>query len=59
MLSRFASPHFPVPLGVFRAVNDAHIYDTDVQKQVSEVTEKKGLGDMKKLLTSGDTWTVA
>ncbi len=57
MLSRFTHPTFPVPLGVFRAVN-APCYDAEVQKQVNAVTEKKGKGDMKALLASGETWTV-
>lgn len=57
MLSRFTHPHFPVPMGVFRAIPSA-IYDRDVLAQVNAVIEKKGVGDMKKLLFSGDTWEV-
>jgi 2-oxoglutarate ferredoxin oxidoreductase subunit beta len=57
MLSRFHYPQFPVPMGVFRSIPD-HIYDRDVQEQVKSVIEKKGPGDMKKLLFSGDTWEV-
>lgn len=57
MLSRFTFPTFPVPMGVFRAV-ESTIYDNEVQKQVNTVTEKKGKGDMKALLMSGETWVV-
>jgi 2-oxoglutarate ferredoxin oxidoreductase subunit beta len=57
MLSRFTHPTFPVPLGVFRSVS-APCYDAEVQNQVNAVTEKKGKGDMKALLASGETWTV-
>lgn len=57
MLSRFHYPKFPVPMGVFRSIAD-HVYDKDVQDQVKSVIEKKGAGDMKKLLFSGDTWEV-
>lgn len=56
-LSRFKHPAFPVPMGVFRAV-EAPVYDAEVQKQVDSVVEKKGKGDMAALLKSGDTWEV-
>lgn len=57
MLSRFVHPHFPVPMGVFRAVPSI-IYDQDVNAQVNSVIAKKGAGDMNKLLHYGDTWEV-
>lgn len=57
MLSHFKTPSFPVPMGVFRNVA-APIYDEDVKKQVQSVTEKKGKGDLAKLLNSGETWEV-
>jgi 2-oxoglutarate ferredoxin oxidoreductase subunit beta len=57
MLSRFHYPAFPVPMGVFRAIS-APCYDLEVEKQVNAVIEKKGKGDMKALLMSGETWEV-
>ncbi|MFZ4714039.1 MAG: 2-oxoacid:ferredoxin oxidoreductase subunit beta [Bacteriovoracaceae bacterium] len=57
MLSRFSHPAFPVPMGTFRSVAST-IYDQEVQNQVNAVTAKKGKGDMKALLMSGETWEV-
>ncbi|MCA9269169.1 MAG: CBS domain-containing protein [Planctomycetales bacterium] len=48
---------FPEPIGVFRAV-DAPRYDAELNRQVDEAIAKKGRGDLKKLLNSGETWTV-
>lgn len=58
MLSRFTHPSFPVPFGVFRMV-ESTCYDNEVDKQLKSVVEKKGKGDMKSLLNSGETWTVS
>jgi 2-oxoglutarate ferredoxin oxidoreductase subunit beta len=49
---------FPEPMGVFRAV-DAPKYDDELQRQVDDVTQKKGAGDLQNLFHSGDTWDVA
>ncbi|HSG69169.1 MAG TPA: 2-oxoacid:ferredoxin oxidoreductase subunit beta [Planctomycetaceae bacterium] len=59
LLSRMRRENgFPEPMGVFRAV-DAPKYDDELQRQVDEVTQKKGAGDLQKLFHSGDTWDVA
>ena len=58
LLSRMdQTPGFPTPIGVLRAV-DAPRYETLVADQVRAVTEKKGRGDLGKLLRTGDTWSV-
>jgi 2-oxoglutarate ferredoxin oxidoreductase subunit beta len=57
MLSHFKAPNFPVPMGIFRCVEDS-VYDEEVRKQVQSVTEKKGKGDLAKLLNAGETWEV-
>jgi 2-oxoglutarate ferredoxin oxidoreductase subunit beta len=58
LLSRMDQmPGFPTPIGVLRAV-DAPSYETLVADQVRAVTEKKGKGDLGKLLRTGDTWSV-
>ena len=33
-------------------------YEMQVNSQVHDVTEKKGVGDLQKLVTGRDTWTV-
>ncbi len=48
---------FPEPIGVFRAV-DRPKYDQELNKQVTDAIEKRGRGDLGKLFTSGETWTV-
>jgi 2-oxoglutarate ferredoxin oxidoreductase subunit beta len=58
LLSRMdQTPGFPTPIGVLRAV-EAPKYEALVADQVRVVTEKKGKGDLAKLLRTGDTWEV-
>ena len=57
MLCRLEGEGVPAPLGIIRQV-EAPVYDAQVEDQINEVTEKKGAGDMAKLLHAGDTWEV-
>jgi 2-oxoglutarate ferredoxin oxidoreductase subunit beta len=57
-LARMHYPEFPVPLGVFLAI-DKPVYETMLMDQIREAREKKGDGDLAALFRSGDTWTVA
>jgi 2-oxoglutarate ferredoxin oxidoreductase subunit beta len=58
LLARMEEIHdLPVPIGVFRAVSKP-TYDEMVDAQVRTAIEQQGPGDLKKLLNSGDTWTV-
>jgi 2-oxoglutarate ferredoxin oxidoreductase subunit beta len=57
MLAQMEAPSFPVPVGVYRNV-EAPIFDASMREQVAQVTAKKGVGDLKSLLYSGDTWEV-
>jgi 2-oxoglutarate ferredoxin oxidoreductase subunit beta len=58
LLSRLdQTPGFPTPIGVLRAV-EAPRYETQVEAQLRAVTEKKGKGDLARLLRTGDTWEV-
>jgi len=50
-------PEFPTPIGVFRELSK-ETYDEGVHRQIKEVTEMKGEGDLKTLLFSGNTWEV-
>jgi 2-oxoglutarate ferredoxin oxidoreductase subunit beta len=56
-LSRMRAPEFPLPMGVFRAV-EAPTYNDQLHAQVDAVKAKKGQGDLRKLLFSGDMWEV-
>ena len=56
-LGQFESPDFPVPFGVFRDV-DKPSYES-LSKQLSESARAaKGRGDLQRLLSSGETWTI-
>jgi 2-oxoglutarate ferredoxin oxidoreductase subunit beta len=50
-------PEMPVPVGIFRDV-DAPIYETGVNAQVDEAVARKGAGELKDLVHSGEIWTV-
>jgi 2-oxoglutarate ferredoxin oxidoreductase subunit beta len=50
-------PEFPVPVGVFTAV-DAPIYENVLLEQEQRAISDRGPGDIGKLLLSGDTWRI-
>ena len=56
-LASLQRPDFPVPIGVFRAVEKAP-YEAMLDEQVESSIRERGLGDLHALLHSGDTWTV-
>ena len=56
-LARMDLPRFPVPIGVFRAVQRP-TYDQLVNEQVQTAIYSQGPGDLEKLWNSGDTWEV-
>jgi 2-oxoglutarate ferredoxin oxidoreductase subunit beta len=45
------------PIGVFRDV-ERPVYDELMAEQLEKAREKKGPGDLEKLLHAGDTWTI-
>ena len=57
MLSRMRYPDFPEPLGVFRAVQH-EVYGDIVRRQNQQAIAKSGEGDLQKLVTGDETWTV-
>lgn len=63
LLSRFfdqpaaGHDHLPRPFGVLYAVNRV-CYDDAVNVQVDDVVQRKGKGDLNKLLRGTETWTV-
>jgi 2-oxoglutarate ferredoxin oxidoreductase subunit beta len=57
LLSRMRHPQFPEPIGVFRnVVNET--FEEAVRGQIDQAVEQRGKGDLQKLFSSGDTWTV-
>ena len=56
-LSRMRNPDFPEPIGVFRDV-DRPTYDEMINGQVEQAKKDKGDGELAKMFTAGDTWTV-
>jgi len=57
ILASLQRPDFPLPVGVFRAVEKA-TYERMLQHQVDSAIAERGRGDLRALLHSGDTWTV-
>ena len=56
-LASLARPQFPIPIGVFRAVEKS-TYERQLDDQVTAALAERGKGSLEKLLYSGDTWTV-
>lgn len=53
----FFDESLPQPFGVFYREKRVN-YDSQLQEQLQLVKEKRGKGDLKTLLESGDTWTI-
>jgi 2-oxoglutarate/2-oxoacid ferredoxin oxidoreductase subunit beta len=51
-------PTGPTPIGVFRDVRRA-VYGAELARELEEKRARVGLDDLRELLHSGDTWTVA
>ncbi|MGH9689772.1 MAG: 2-oxoacid:ferredoxin oxidoreductase subunit beta [Candidatus Acidiferrales bacterium] len=51
-------PGFPTPIGVLRSWENYPRYEDLISNQIREVQEKRGKGDLAKLLRTGDTWEV-
>lgn len=57
LLSRLTPPHFPTPIGIFRAA-ERPLYESGVHNQIKAARDKRGPGNIEALLKSGDTWEV-
>lgn len=57
LLSNINHPEFPVPMGVFRSV-EKPTYEDMLNQQVVSSTRKKGKGNLKDLIYSGEIWEV-
>jgi 2-oxoglutarate ferredoxin oxidoreductase subunit beta len=57
LLSRMMVPQFPEVFGVLRQVSHP-TYEELQQKQMDEVTTRKGKGDLDKLFRNDDLWVV-
>ena len=57
ILAQMGHPEFPVPLGVFRAV-ERPTYEVMMERQVEDAIARQGKGDFAALFAEGDTWTV-
>jgi 2-oxoglutarate ferredoxin oxidoreductase subunit beta len=56
-LASLQRPSFPLPIGVFRAVEQP-TYEALLERQVEDAIARRGPGSLEKLLGSGDTWRV-
>jgi 2-oxoglutarate/2-oxoacid ferredoxin oxidoreductase subunit beta len=57
ILSNMEQPDYPAPLGVIRRVEKL-TYTDGLMAQIEQAKAKSGVGDLKKLFHSVDTWTV-
>lgn len=57
ILAHMRYPEYPVPIGVFRAV-ERPTYDELMQQQIDRAVERQGPGDLEALFNQGDTWVV-
>jgi 2-oxoglutarate ferredoxin oxidoreductase subunit beta len=57
MLSRMFWPDYPVPVGVLRAVSRP-THDALIEDQLTAAVARSGAGDLEKVLSGGETWTV-
>ncbi len=57
MLSRIFWPEFPVPVGVIRDLRRP-THDELMTAQIDDAIAQRGPGDLGRLLTGGETWTV-
>ncbi len=58
LLSRMRHPDFPEPIGVLRDIQRTR-YETEMVRQVADAKAKRGEGDLAKLFSSAETWTVS
>ncbi len=58
MLTQLLQPNFPEPMGVLFRDPDEPTYDSLVEDQVKQATEKSGPGDLRTLIEGPSTWTV-
>lgn len=58
ILSSLDPSKFPTPVGLIRQV-EKPAYDAELAKMQEQVIASKGKGDLQKLLSSGETWTVS
>lgn len=56
-VAQMSAPDWPVPLGVFRAVEDPS-YEALDQRMAEDARANKGKGRLEKLLAGGETWTI-
>ena len=50
-------PDLPRPIGIFLAIQRP-TYEAEMMRQIEFAKQKRGAGDMQKLLHSGDTWVI-
>jgi 2-oxoglutarate ferredoxin oxidoreductase subunit beta len=57
ILADLFAPDFPVPIGVFAAI-EAPVYEEVLLDQEQRTISERGRGEISRLLTSGDTWKI-
>jgi len=58
LLVQMQYPHMPEPLGLIYRDSATSSYDGLVEQQIADSVAKRGVGDLRALMTESDTWTV-
>jgi len=58
ILAGMQYPDFPVPMGIFRAI-EKNTYEDILANQREEQIAKHGRGDLDQLLKQGHTWDIS
>ncbi len=58
LLSKLGPPDFPMPMGIFRAI-EAEPYDAAVHRQIAEARETTADKDLDDLLREGSVWEIS
>lgn len=57
LLAELESPEFPIPVGVFRAI-ESPTYEEGLHGQIAQARKARGEGQLKDLIYGHNTWTV-
>jgi 2-oxoglutarate ferredoxin oxidoreductase subunit beta len=50
-------PNYPTPIGIFLDISRP-TYEDEMKRQIEKAVEKRGKGELDKLLFSGNTWEI-
>ncbi len=58
LLTQMTNPEFPIPIGIFRSVEDRPVYEEQIESQKQAAIKENGKGSLRSLLRGNDFWEV-